>query len=90
MRVVIKPAPLHSTRHVSIGDSFERQLAEQLGGVAPNALLSTLAFGVLPTIIFFSALMSVLYYVGIMPRIVKVMAWIMSRRLPAMVISSTG
>ncbi len=54
---------------------------EQLGGTAPNALLSTLAFGVLPTIIFFSALMSVLYYIGIMPRVVKVMAWIMARTL---------
>jgi CNT family concentrative nucleoside transporter len=37
------------------------------------------AFQVLPTIIFFSSLMSLLYYLGIMQRIVKGMAWIMLR-----------
>ena len=37
------------------------------------------AFQVLPTIIFFSALASLLYYVGILQRIVFVLAWIMSR-----------
>jgi CNT family concentrative nucleoside transporter len=35
------------------------------------------AFQVLPTIIFFSAVMSVLYHLGIMQRIVQVMAWVM-------------
>lgn len=37
------------------------------------------AFQVLPTIIFFSSLMSLLYYLGIMQRIVAGMAWIMLR-----------
>jgi CNT family concentrative nucleoside transporter len=37
------------------------------------------AFQVLPTIIFFSSLMSVMYYLGIMQRIVQGMAWIMLR-----------
>ncbi len=37
------------------------------------------AFQVLPTIIFFASLMSVLYYLGIMQRIVQAMAWIMAR-----------
>lgn len=37
------------------------------------------AFQVLPTIIFFSCLMSVLYYLGIMQRVVQGMAWIMAR-----------
>lgn len=37
------------------------------------------AFQVLPTIIFFSCLMSVLYYLGIMQRIVQGMAWLMAR-----------
>ncbi len=37
------------------------------------------AFQVLPTIIFFAALMSVLYYVGIMQKVVQGMAWIMAR-----------
>lgn len=35
------------------------------------------AFQVLPTIIFFSAVMSVLYHLGIMQRIVQAMAWVM-------------
>ena len=39
------------------------------------------AFHVLPTIIFFSALMSILYHFGIMQRIVKGMAWVMSKFL---------
>jgi CNT family concentrative nucleoside transporter len=37
------------------------------------------AFQVLPTIIFFSSLMSLLYYLGIMQKVVQGMAWIMSR-----------
>lgn len=39
------------------------------------------AFNVLPTIIFFSALMSVLYYLGIMQKIVKGIAWGMQKTL---------
>lgn len=39
------------------------------------------AFGVLPTIIFFSSLMSVLYYLGIMQWIVRGIAWLMQRVL---------
>lgn len=37
------------------------------------------AFQVLPTIIFFSSLMSVLYYLGVMQRVVQAMAWVMAR-----------
>lgn len=37
------------------------------------------AFRVLPTIIFFSALTSVLYYLGILQRIVFAFAWVMKR-----------
>ena len=39
------------------------------------------AFGVLPTIIFFSSLMSVLYHLGIMQLVVKGLAWVMQRTL---------
>lgn len=35
------------------------------------------AFQVLPTIIFFSSIMSVLYYLGIMQKVVQGMAWVM-------------
>ena len=46
-----------------------------------GSLGSFFAFQVLPTIIFFASLMSVLYYLGIMQLIVKGMAWIMARTL---------
>ena len=39
------------------------------------------AFQVLPTIIFFSALTSLLYYLGIIQKVVKVMAWLLSKLL---------
>ncbi len=39
------------------------------------------AFQVLPTIIFFSALMAVLYHLGVMQRIVQAVAWVVSRTL---------
>jgi CNT family concentrative nucleoside transporter len=37
------------------------------------------AFQVLPTIIFFSSLMSVLYHLGVMQKIVQGMAWVMAK-----------
>lgn len=39
------------------------------------------AFNVLPTIIFFSSLMSVLYYLGVMQGVVKGIAWVMQKTL---------
>ena len=39
------------------------------------------AFQVLPTIIFFATLMSVLYHLGVMQKIVQGMAWVMSKLL---------
>jgi concentrative nucleoside transporter, CNT family len=39
------------------------------------------AFQVLPTIIFFSAFISVLYYYGILQRVVNVVAWVMMKTL---------
>ena len=44
-----------------------------------KSLLRTFAFGVLPTVIFFSALMSVLYYLRVMPMIVRGMGWLMQK-----------
>ncbi len=41
----------------------------------------TVALNVLPTIIFFSSLMSVLYYLGVMQRVVRGVAWVMQRTL---------
>jgi CNT family concentrative nucleoside transporter len=42
---------------------------------------SYFAFSVLPTIIFFSSLMAVLYYLGLMQRIVRGIAWVMQRTM---------
>ena len=42
---------------------------------------ASFAFMVLPTIIFFSSLMSVLYYLGVMQWVVKGIAWIMQRTM---------
>ena len=39
------------------------------------------AFQVLPTIIFFSALTSVLFYLGIIQRVVKALAWLLTKSL---------
>jgi CNT family concentrative nucleoside transporter len=41
--------------------------------------LQNFAFKILPTIVFFSALMSMLYYLGILQKIVYVFAWLMKR-----------
>lgn len=45
------------------------------------SLGSFFAFQVLPTIIFFSSLMSILYHLGVMQRVVAAMAWIVRRLL---------
>ena len=39
------------------------------------------AVHVLPAIVFFAALMSVLYHLGIMPRIIRLLAWLLRRSL---------
>ena len=53
------------------------------GGRAPidGGMLTTLAFGVLPTIIFFSSLMAMLYHLGVMQKIVSGMSWLMQRTM---------
>ncbi|MDP2471546.1 MAG: nucleoside transporter C-terminal domain-containing protein [Candidatus Palauibacterales bacterium] len=51
------------------------------GGEGVVEIGANFAFAVLPTIIFFSALMTVLYYLGVMQLIVKAVAWVMQRTL---------
>ncbi len=46
-----------------------------------NAFGYIFAFKVLPTIVFFSALTAILYYLGILQLVVKGMAWVMSRTM---------
>jgi len=44
-------------------------------------LVHSFAFRVLPTIVFFSSLMSMLYYLGAMQKVVALFAWIMQKTL---------
>jgi CNT family concentrative nucleoside transporter len=44
-------------------------------------LVKTFAFGVLPTVIFFAALMAILYHLGIMQILIRGMAWVMQKTL---------
>jgi concentrative nucleoside transporter, CNT family len=50
-----------------------------IGRVSPA--MKTFAFWILPTIVFFSSLMSLLYHVGVMQVIVRAIAWLMVRTL---------
>lgn len=50
-------------------------------GAGEGSLGFFFAFQVLPTIIFFASLMAVLYYLGIMQRVVQGIAWVMARLL---------
>jgi len=47
----------------------------------PGDTLSVFAFAVLPTIIFVSAFFAVLYHLGIMQQIIRVVAWVMQRTM---------
>jgi concentrative nucleoside transporter, CNT family len=63
---------------------FNRAGAEFLfGGLITNTETFgfLFAFNVLPTIIFFSALTSLLFYLGILQKIVFVFAWVMTRTM---------
>ena len=58
--------------------SFADKGSNFLFGEAPG---KPFAFSVLPIIIFFSALTSVLYHLGVMQLIVRLIAWVMQRTL---------
>jgi CNT family concentrative nucleoside transporter len=47
----------------------------------PGDSLATLAFAVLPTIIFVSAFFAILYHIGVMQQVIKVVAWVMQRTM---------
>jgi len=52
-----------------------------VGPGAPGTMGFFFAFQVLPTIIFFASLMTILYYLGVMQRVVQGIAWVMVRIL---------
>ena len=49
--------------------------------VTKGSLLNNFAFYILPTLIFFSALMSLLYHFGVMQWVIKGLAWVMQKTL---------
>ncbi len=69
----------------SIGDFFTATLGFVDAGTSlvfgEEYLHHFFAFKVLPTIIFFSSLMSILYYLGIIQKVVEAFAWVMQRTL---------
>jgi CNT family concentrative nucleoside transporter len=72
----------------AIGRGFERVMGTVSAGTGflftageDTSLLTTFAFGVLPTVIFFSALMSILYHLGIMQKVVGALAVVMRATL---------
>jgi len=55
---------------------------EEDAGLPPRLLLlRTFAFKILPTIIFFSAFMSIFYYFGVIQKVVGALAWVMQKTL---------
>ncbi len=66
--------------NVPVGVPGATGVLDTAGGMMANTG-AFFAFSVLPTIIFFSALMSVLYYLGIMQWVVKGLAWGMQKTL---------
>ena len=60
-------------------DGSTMVFGSQLGD--PKSPLAVFAFSVLPTIIFVSALFAMLYHLGIMQRIIRVVAWVMQRTM---------
>ena len=63
------------------GSLVDRVVAVDGGGGGTVTMAANFAFSVLPTIIFFSSLMTILYYLGIMQWIVRGVAWLMQRTL---------
>ncbi|QMS91619.1 NupC/NupG family nucleoside CNT transporter [Nostoc edaphicum CCNP1411] len=83
--LVILKTPWGLTAFKSLGDVVSQFLAFSDVGAkfvfGENFKDHFFAFQVLPTIIFFSAFISVLYYYGILQMVVKVMAWVMMKTM---------
>jgi concentrative nucleoside transporter, CNT family len=70
---------VYDTVPVGAGDAGQGPFTEMPGMVANTG--GFFAFNVLPTIVFFSSLMTILYHLGIMQVAVKGAAWIMQRTM---------
>ena len=91
LQVVIACFVLLTPWGASIFDAFSRGFVNVLGFTTegasfifgdftnPERFGFIFAFQVLPTIIFFASLMSVLYHLGLMQKIVEAMTWVITR-----------
>lgn len=68
-----------NTVPVGVGEPGMDPMQESTGMVARTG--AYFAFNVLPTIIFFSSLMSLLYHLGVMQLLVRAMAWVMQKTM---------
>jgi CNT family concentrative nucleoside transporter len=65
---------------VGMGEAGSNAPIQEIPGQVARTGAS-FAFNVLPTIIFFSTLMTVMYHIGIMQRVVSAVAWIMQKTM---------
>src|SRR5699024_3956475 len=91
LQVVIACFVLLTPWGARIFDAFSRGFVNVLGFTTagarfifgdftnPERFSFIFAFQVLPTIIFFASLMSVLYHLGLMQKIVEAMTWVITR-----------
>jgi CNT family concentrative nucleoside transporter len=84
--VLILNTPFGGPVFAAAGSVFDRLLGFTAAGSNllfgfNETFLMTFAFGVLPTVIFFSSLMAVMYHLGVMQRLVSGMAWVMQRTM---------
>tara|TARA_Y100001970_G_scaffold293654_1_gene441983 strand:+ start:1540 stop:2760 length:1221 start_codon:yes stop_codon:yes gene_type:complete len=66
---------------LSFSDSGSAFLFASFSDGKMHPAVTNFAFSVLPTVIFFSALMAVLYHIGIMQKIIKIVALIMQKTM---------
>lgn len=66
-------------RLISFTDEGSRFVFGELATGKSQAIGFVLAFRVLPVIVFFASLMSILYHLGIMQKVVAGLAWVMKR-----------
>ena len=79
---VFKSIEPHSVPDASGGpvvDGDTDQVMNYQGRVSPP--VKTFAFWILPSIVFFSSLMSVLYHIGVMQWLIQGIAWLMQRTM---------
>lgn len=84
--VFILKTPVGGPVFAAATDAFNKLLEFTNAGssllfAGSQTLLETFVFGILPTVIFFSSLMAVLYHMGVMQRIVAVIAGAMQRSM---------